>query len=168
MSFTNLTILLSLTVIGIVGLSKILTEKKRMLHSTTVLLGIAIFIYSNSFPAIAATDLAALGANESTLPQSQQQIEEDLKVTPGGTHYSGIEYAERTAGEENAVSDDSIKKSIRAYTSDGLVVEVANGSVQLSGRVEDKETAQNIVEHTKAIPGVHEITFNLGLDNKAS
>ncbi len=69
--------------------------------------------------------------------------------------------------EENAVSDDSIKKSIKPYTSDSLVVEVANGSVQLSGRV-DKETAQNIVEHIKAIPGVHEITFNLGLNNKAS
>ena len=169
MSFIYSTILLSLAIMVIVGLSKILTKKKSLFYSVVVLLGIATLSYPSSLTAIAATDLAALGANESTLPQSQQQqIEEDLKVTPGGKHYSGIEHTEHSTGVAKAVSDDSIEKSIKAYTSDGLVVAVANGSVQLSGRVKDKETAQNIVEHTKAIPGVFEITFNLGLDNKAS
>lgn len=169
MSLINLSILLSLAAIGIVGFSKILTEKKRLFYSTVILLVIAIFSYTNSLSAIAATDLAVLGANESTLPQSeQQQIEEDLKVTPGGGHYSGIEHTERTQKVENPVSDDSIKESIKAYTSNNVVVAVANGSVRLSGRVKDKETAQDIIEQTKAVPGVFEITFNLGLDNPAS
>ena len=168
MSFIYSTILLSLAIMTIVGLGKILTEKKRFFNSLLVLLGTVILSYSSSFPAIAATDLAALGANENTLTPEQQQIEEDLKVTPGGGHYSGIEYADRTTGVEKAVSDDSIEKSIKAYTSDNVVVAVANGSVRLSGRVKDKQTAQDIVEQTKAIPGVFEITFNLGLDNSAS
>jgi hypothetical protein len=153
---------------AIIGLGKLLSKKKRLFYSIIVLLGITILSYFNSLQAIAATDLAALGANESTLTPEQQQLEEDLKVTPGGGHYSGIEYAEPTTGVEKAVSDDSIEKSIKAYTGDNVVVAVANGSVRFSGRVKDKETAQEIVEQTKAIPGVFEITFNLGLDNKAS
>lgn len=168
MSFIYSTILLSLVIMAILGLGKILTKKKSLFYSIVVLLGVATWVYYNSFPAIAATDLAALGANESTLPQEQQQIEEDLKVTPGGKHYSGIEYTERTQKAENPVSDDSIKESIKAYTSDNVVVAVANGSVRFSGRVKDKETAQDIIEQTKAIPGVFEITFNLGLNNPAS
>ncbi|MBE9045565.1 BON domain-containing protein [Pleurocapsales cyanobacterium LEGE 10410] len=167
MSFIYSTILLSLTVMAIIGLGKLLSKKKRLFYSIVVLLGITILGYFNSFQAIAATDLAALGANESTLTPEQQQIEE-LKVTPGGGHYSGIEYAEPTTRVEKAVSDDSIEKSIKADTGDNVVVAVANGSVRFSGRVKDKETAQEIVEQTKAIPGVFEITFNLGLDNKAS
>ena len=168
MSFIYSTILLSLAIMAIVGLGKLLSKKKRLFYSIIVLLGITILGYSNSIPALAATDFAALGANENTLTQQEQQIEEDLKVTPGGGHYSGIEYANRTTGVKKAVSDDSIEKSIKAYTGENVVVAVANGSVRFSGRVKDKKTAQDIIEQTKAIPGVFEITFNLGLDNKAS
>ena len=168
MSFIYSTILLSLAIMAIVGLGKLLSKKKRLFYSIVVLLGITILGYFNSFPAIAATDLAALGANESTLTPEQQQLEKDLKVTPGGGHYSGIKYDEPSTGVKKAVSDDSIEKSIKAYTGDNVVVAVANGSVRFSGRVKDKETAQDIIEQTKAIPGVFEITFNLGLDNEAS
>ena len=131
MSLINLSILLSLAAIGIVGFSKILTEKKRLFYSTVILQVIAIFSYSNSLSAIAATDLAVLGANENTQTQ-EPQIEEDLKLTPGGGHYSGVEYTDRTTKAEKAVSDDSIKESIKAYTSDGVVVAVTNGSVRFS------------------------------------
>lgn len=167
MSFIYSTILLSLAIMAIVGLGKLLSKKKRLFYSIVVLLGITILGYTNSIPAIAATDLAALGANENTLTPEQQQIEEDLKITPGGGHYSGIEYADHTTGVKKAVSDDSIEESIKAYTGDNVVMAVANGSVRFSGRVKDKETAQDIIEQTKAIPGVFEITFNLGLDNEA-
>lgn len=167
MSFIYSTILLSLAIMAIIGLGKLLSEKKRLFYSIVVLLGITILGYFNSLQAIAATDLAALGANENTLTPEQQQLEEDLKVTPGGGHYSGIEYSDRTTGVEKAVSDDSIEKSIKAYTGDNVIVAVANGSVRFSGRVKDKETAQDIIEQTKAISGVFEITFNLGLDNEA-
>ena len=107
MSLINLSILLSLAAIGIVGFGKILTEKKRLFYSTVILLVIAIFSYTNSLSAIAATDLAVLGANKNTQTQ-EQQIEEDLKLTSGGGHYSVIEYSDRTTGVEKAVSDDSI------------------------------------------------------------
>lgn len=92
MSFIYSTILLSLAIMAIVSLGKLLSKKKRLFYSIVVLLGITILGYFNSLQAIAATDLAALGANESTLTPEQQQLEEDLKVTPGGGHYSGIEY----------------------------------------------------------------------------
>ena len=168
MNLINLLLLLSLAIAAIAYFSPIVTEKKHLLRFTAVLLTIVLLTYSSSANALAANDLAALGADDSTLTREQQQLEEDLKLTPDGGHYSGIEYAERTNGEKEAVSDETIEKSIQAYTSDNVVVAVANGSVRLSGRVKDKEVAQHIVEQIKAIPGVHEVTFNLGLDNKAS
>ena len=79
-----------------------------------------------------------------------------------------VEHTDRTLEVEKAVSDDSIEKSIKGFASKDVVVAVANGSVRLSGRVKDKETAQALVEQIKAITGVFEITFNLGLDNPVS
>ena len=129
---------------------------------------IGVFVFSfNSLPAQATPNLAALGAKDNAIHQQQQSLEEDLKLTPGCGHYSGIEYAERTSSEERPVSDEIIKQSIESYSSDNIVVAVANGSVRLSGRVEDKEIARHVVEEIKEIPGVHEITFDIGLENQA-
>lgn len=168
MDLTNLLPLLLLAIAVIAYFSLIVAKKKLLFGSTALLLGMVLLAYSNSAPALAANDLAALGASDRTVTLEQQQIEEDLKLNPGGGHYSGIEYSERTAPGELAVSDETIEKSIESFAGDRVIVGVASGSVRLSGRVKDKETAQNIVEQTKAIPGVHEITFNLGLDNPAS
>jgi osmotically-inducible protein OsmY len=47
------------------------------------------------------------------------------------------------------------------------VVNVASGSVILSGTVENVDAAREIVEQVKNIPGVQQITFELGLIEKA-
>ena len=160
-------VLLCLTAVGIILLSKIATDKKRLFRSTAVLLGIVILSYFNSIPALAATDSAKPGAIKDFVGEEQQALQENLNITPDGGHYSGIEYADRTQGVEKAISDESIEQTLEEYSSDNLTVAVANGSVRLSGRVKDKDVARHIIEQTKAIPGVHEITFNLGLENKA-
>jgi len=49
-----------------------------------------------------------------------------------------------------------------------LVANVANGSVILSGRVENIEIARDVVKQVKEIPGVKQISFELGLENKVS
>ena len=164
MSFIDLSILLFLAVVGIYGWNRVRSPEQSYL--AVVLLTIAILFGFSSVPAIAGTNLAALGAYENTQARSQQ-IEESLKITPGGGHYSGIEHTERTADSEKAASDESIESTIEQYSSDNLTVAVANGSVKLSGQVENKEIAQHIVEQVKSIPGVYEVTYDLGLEDNA-
>ena len=168
MSLFNLIITAFLAIAIIIGFR--LVQRQYSFASTIALLSTVIFAYSfNSLPALATPSLAALGARDSAISQPQQQrsLEEDLKLTPGGGHYSGIEYSARTAAEENPLSDETIKQSIEPYTSDNLIVSVTNGAVKLSGRVKDKEIARHVVEEIKEIPGVHEITLDIGLENKA-
>jgi len=47
-----------------------------------------------------------------------------------------------------------------------LVANVANGSVILSGRVENIEIARDVVKQVKEIPGIKQISFELGLKMK--
>jgi hypothetical protein len=159
----NSLIFLFVTVSAIIGLGIITNQRQWLRHSILAILGIAMIGYFSNVPA-----LAALENSDRQMSQEQRVLEENLKLTPDGGHYSGIEYAERTTGAQKPVNDDTIQNTIEAYTSDNVIVAVANGSVRLSGRVKNKEVAQHIVDQTKTIPGVHEITFNLGLDNKAS
>jgi hypothetical protein len=166
-SLTNLLILLLVIIIGVVFWSKTATKNKRLLHSTAILSGMAIFSYFNSVSALAETDSVSPGAIKNFVTKEQQSLQKDLNLTPGGDHYSGIEYADRTKELDKAASDESIKETIEEYSSDNLIVGVTNGSVRLSGRVKNQDVARHILEQTKAIPGVHEITFDLGLDNKA-
>lgn len=158
------TLLLAIAIV----ISFSLLRRKTLSASNIALSTLVILACSfNSLPALATPSLAALGAKDNAIHQQQQTMEEDLKLTPGGGHYSGIEYGTRTGENERPLSDETIKQSIEPYTSDNLVVSVANGAVRLSGRVEDKEIARHVVEEIKEIPGVHEITFNLGLENQA-
>ncbi|MGB3652891.1 MAG: BON domain-containing protein [Rivularia sp. (in: cyanobacteria)] len=168
MSLSSLIITAFLAIAIIFGFN--LLQRKYSFASTIALLSLIISAYSlNNLPALATPSLAALGARDSAIsqPQQQQSLEEDLKLTPGGGHYSGIEYSARTAAEESPLSDETIQQSIEPYTSDNLIVSVTNGAVKLSGRVKDKEVARHVVEEIKEIPGVHEITFDIGLENKA-
>ena len=197
MNLISLLIALSLTFVGGSFCKAIANTKKSLLYSTTLLLGIAVLSYSNDITAFAAIDLDNV-ETDFIATQNQQQLQEDLRLTPDGgeqypatsdinawgdprrhgllngrglrslRHYSGIEHAQPTTGELKAVNDDTIKQSIEAYTSNNVIVSVANGSVRLSGRVKDKELAQQIVKQALATPGVYEITFDLGLDNTAS
>jgi hypothetical protein len=167
MNLISLLIALSLTFVGGSFCKAIANTKKSLLYSTTLLLGIAVLSYSNDITAFAAIDLDNV-ETDFIATQNQQQLQEDLRLTPDGGHYSGIEHAQPTTEELKAVNDDTIKQSIETYTSNNVIVSVANGSVRLSGRVKDKELAQQIVKQALATPGVYEITFDLGLDNTAS
>lgn len=167
MSLISLLITLSLTFVGSTFCKAIATKKKSLLYSTTILLGIAVLSYSDNITAFAAMNNDNVEAS-AMATQDKQQLQEDLRLTPDGGSYSGIEHARRNTEEVKAVNDETIKQSIEAYTNDNLIVSVANGSVRLSGTVRDKDVARHIVEQALAIPGVYEITFNLGLKNAAS
>ena len=140
---------------------------KRLSSFLAFLSSMLLIAYCTSLPALATTNIAALGANDRTLTEEQQAFEEDLKLTPDGSHYSGIEHTEITNSQQLPVDDKTIKQSIKDYSDGNVVIGVANGSVRLTGRVKDKDTAHDLVEKTKAIPGVREVTFNLGLDEQA-
>ncbi|MGV2829240.1 BON domain-containing protein [Myxosarcina sp. GI1(2024)] len=141
---------------------------RRRITSLAILAGVVLFTYFNSLPALATTNIAALGASDRALTEEQQAFEEKLKLTPDGGHYSGIEHIEQTRPDQMPVDDSTIQETIEGYSGDNVIISVANGSVRLSGRVQDKNTAEELVEKTKAIPGVREVTFNLGLEKKAS
>lgn len=150
-----------LTLESLNNLKSFLLTKSRYLTKVCVLLltVTCLFFFTNA-QALAQTQIAALGASDSAVSND----ETDLKMTPSGKHYSGLEYAERTQANENPVSDNVIQKSIESKADSGVVVAVANGSVRLSGRVDNKEEAENLIATVKKIPGVHEITFDLGLN----
>lgn len=124
MDLSNLFIMLFVAV-TIVSFS--LIKRKTLSSLNIALLTLVIFACSfNSSPAFATPNLAALGAKDSAIHQQQQTMEEDLKLTPGGGHYSGIEYGTRTAENEPPLSDETIKQSIEPYTNDNLIVSVTD------------------------------------------
>ena len=165
MSFINLSILLSLIAFAIIG-CKLLTKKKHWLSFNVVLTVVFTFSYFTSIPALAADSLQP-GAIKRFVSEEQQELEEDLNLTPGGNHYSGIEHVDRTSGNEAAASDEAIAQTLEEFSSDDLTTAVANGSVRLSGRVKNRDVARHLIEQTKNIPGVYEVTFDLGLENEA-
>ncbi len=128
-----------------------------------IALGIVLFLASSQ-SAAAAGPLAALGTSDRAINQEQQAFEENLKLDPTGGHYSGIEYADKSV--RNQPSDQEIMNEVKSQLSDTVVAAVSNGSVRLSGKVSDRATAEDIVESVKAISGVHEVAFDLGLSNK--
>ena len=132
-------------------------------RTIATLLCLGVLAGTTSLPALASTDIAALGAKSNTLEPGQQQLEEDLKLTPTGKQYSGIEYA-KGAERGEPMTDQQIREAIQFDTSEDLTVNVASGSVILSGTVKNKDRAREIVDEIKGIPGVHEVTFELGLE----
>lgn len=137
-------------------------------RSTATLMGMAVLTALTSLPAMASTDIAALGVQGDTLEPRQEQFEEDLKLTPTKAQYSGIEYAKASANDDQPISDAQIREKITSSISDELTVNVASGSVILSGTVKNQSKARKIIDQVKGIPGVHEITFELGLEEQAS
>jgi hypothetical protein len=121
------------------------------------LLWVAIFGFSQ--PATAAA------VNDNVLSKPQAELNETLKTTPNGNQYQGIEYAD-TKG--SPLSDREITRKIDNTAPDSLKISVANGSVRLSGKMSDRGTAQSLIQTIKEIPGVHEISYDIGLENLAS
>lgn len=130
--------------------------------TSAIALGIVLFL-ANSQSAAAVSPLAALGASDSAINQKQQAFEEKLKLDPTGGHYVGIEYSDKTV--RNQPGDQEILDEIEPQLGDTMVAAVSNGSVRLSGKVEDRAAAESIVESVKKIAGVHEVAFDLGLSN---
>lgn len=109
------------------------------------------------------TQPAVAGAVQGdALTQDQKELNETLQTTPQGTQYQGIEYADVKG---TPLGDQEITDRVKSKTPENLKVSVSNGSVRLSGEVADRDAAQAIVDDIKAIPGVHEIAYDLGLKN---
>lgn len=94
------------------------------------------------------------------LSEGQKALNEELQTTPQGNQYQGIEYPDI---DGTPLSDQAITEKIRNEIPNNLKLSVSNGSVRLSGKVNDRRTAQRIVQDIKEIPGVHEISYDLGL-----
>lgn len=165
MALTEMFILLFAT--GTIAIASLfLTRREPLLQSLTMLLVIGVFVGTSSHPVLAAPHLAALGANDSPLTKEQKALDKNLRFNPEGTQYTGLESVQQQSSGKR-LNDAEIKEAIQSDVRDDLVVNVTNGSVMLTGRVEDKETAKAIVEQIKQIPGVREITFSLGIEKLA-
>jgi len=144
------------------------TKYNRLFRSAAILLGAAFFLTS-SLPALAAPHLAALGASDRVLNQPQKDLEEQgLKLNPGGGQYSGVEDVPERVNLGQQLSDTEIENKIKSDIANDLVIDIKNGEVLLSGMVKNQETAHNIVEQVKQIPGVRQITFELGLLDRSN
>ncbi|WP_081972757.1 BON domain-containing protein [Leptolyngbya sp. KIOST-1] len=107
------------------------------------------------------TQPAVAGAvNGDALTGGQKDLNETLQTTPQGNQYQGIEYAD---AKGTPLGDQEITDRVKGKVPNELKVSVSNGSVRLSGKVADRGTAQAIVDDIKAIPGVHEVAYDLGL-----
>ncbi len=140
--------------------SLVLVKPNRLFRSAMMLLGVAIFTFNSAFPAFAAPPQAAVDSSQS----SQQPNNEKVTTSAVGSQYQGIEYVESSRGGKE-LSDSQIQDKIESDISENLVAGVASGAVRLSGTVKDQATARKIVEKIKDIPGVHEITFDLALED---
>jgi osmotically-inducible protein OsmY len=59
-------------------------------------------------------------------------------------------------------SDQEIVGAVKDMN-ENLLVQLSNGSVFLTGTVNDRDTARSLVDQTKEIPGVIQVSFELGL-----
>ena len=138
--------------IGVVGLGLVLLLASGQNAIAMPLLG------SNAGPEFMT--VAALGASESTMTEEQKTLEETLKADPTGDQYKGIEYSNLSV--KSQPDDQALMEAIEPLLSDDVVAAVSNGSVRLSGSVQDKAAAEKIVESVKDTEGVHEVAFDLG------
>ncbi|QIZ72800.1 BON domain-containing protein [Oxynema aestuarii] len=153
--------------IAALTLASLFALNRRSLKTPFALLSVVVLMATSAFPAIAHTQVAALGASDSALNSRQKQAEETLKLSPEKTQYKGIEYVRRNTGGQ-PLSDREIQTKISSDISENLVANVSSGAVILSGTVQDRQTAKDIVREVKNIPGVHQVTFELGLQEVAS
>lgn len=140
-----------------------MTRRSRLFRSTVMMLGVLLFTYTGSMTALASPYMGAMGASRHLTDSiGNQNAQDELAITGDKGQYSGLEYAAPAPGKE-ALSDSEIRKTIKSKVNDELVADVASGAVILSGTVQNKEEARDLIEQIKDIPGVHEITYELGL-----
>lgn len=112
------------------------------------------------------TQPALAGAvNGDALTGGQKELNQTLKSAPNDNQFQGIEYVNVKG---TPLGDQEITNRVESQVPENLKVSVSNGSVRLSGKVSDRDTAQAIVKEVKSIPGVHEVAYDLGLKNSSS
>ena len=123
-----------------------------------------IAVVAAMFLAIMSTAMAspafAAAVDDNTLSQDQKALNETLKTTPQDNQYQGIEYPQ-AKGEP--LTDREITRRVQQEIPNNVKLSVSNGSVRLSGKVNSRNEAQRIVQDIKELPGVHEISYDLGL-----
>lgn len=143
------------TAVVCLGAALLLSRPQPRQASVVALAAAAIAVVSFSQSAQAA----AVSGN--VLTNEQKELSEQLQTTPHSSQYQGIEYANVKG---TPLGDQEITDRVESKTPKDLKVSVSNGSVRLSGSVSDRDTAQAIIEDVKAIPGVHEVAYDLGLN----
>lgn len=149
---TSLSFLALITGIGIVTYLYTRLPRRGQIGvlSATVLTGLML---STATPAMAAA------ANDNALSEGQKGLNETLKTTPQDNQYQGIEYPQVTG---DPLSDREITRRIQQEIPDNVKLSVSNGAVRLSGKVSNRDEAQHIVQDIKEVPGVHEVSYDLG------
>ncbi len=136
-----------------IGLSLFLLPRQLKVGS---LLVVFLIVMANS---IALPVLASNGAE--VVSESERSVAGAADTSPQMSQYQGFEHA---GSKGNVLSDKEITSRIRQNVSDDLKLSVSNGAVRISGSVSDRQTAQEIVQSIKEVPGVIEIAYDLGLN----
>lgn len=122
---------------------------------------VAVMLATALMTAFAGPVMAA-AANDKALSDGQKALQETLKTTPQDNQYQGIEYAQ---AKGKPLSDREITRRVEKEVPDNIKLSVSNGSVRLSGQVNNRNVAQRIIQDIKELPGVHEISYDLGLSS---
>jgi osmotically-inducible protein OsmY len=144
-----------LGIVGTLAVALVAALKaKAPLRTSTVMAIILSFVIGGfAQPALAAA------ANDAALSEGQKALNEKLRTDPDRVQYEGIEYPN---AEGTPLSDREITSRIYNKAPDNLKVSVSNGAVRLSGTVKNQRVAQEIVRNVREIPGVHEVSYDLG------
>ncbi len=109
-----------------------------------------------------ASPVMAAAANDNALSDGQKALQETLKTTPQNNQYQGIEYAQ---AKGKPLSDREITRRVQQEIPDSVKLSVSSGSVRLSGQVSNRDMAQQVIQDIKEMPGVHEISYDLGFSS---
>lgn len=150
------TLVLGAALIGLLAASSLLLRAPKLVrHSLAAVVCTVILLGTAVQPALAGA------VQGDALSNQQKDLNETLSTTPLKNQYQGIEYAD-TKG--TPLSDREITSRVEDSVPEDLKISVSNGSVRLSGKVESRSAAQAIIEEVKAIPGVHEVAYDLGMN----
>lgn len=144
-----------LGIVGTLAAALWLFSKTDISLKTGAVMAVIVSLVVGGFaqPSIAAA------ANDNALSEGQKALNEALRTDPDNVQYEGIEYPQ-TKG--TPLSDREITARIYDNAPDNLKVSVSNGAVRLSGTVRNRDVAKKIVKNVREIPGVHEVSYDLG------
>ncbi|MBD1874415.1 BON domain-containing protein [Nodosilinea sp. FACHB-131] len=145
---------IGMVVIGL-GLALMLVRLPKVGQSSLIAMAcLAVMLVGFTQPAFAGA------VNGAALTDEQKDLNETLQSTPNDSQYEGIEYADVKG---TPLGDQDITDRVESKVPDTIKISVSNGSVRLSGKVKSRDTARAIIEDVKSIPGVHEVSYDIGL-----